>query len=83
MKVTVQIVIEAENGTSTVVQEVGQLERERLQPENLGLKLVQAKDLLQAVQRVLVGEQIRAALAQLGSCPQCGAVQRHKDARRS
>ena len=27
MKVTVQVVIEAENGTSTIVQEVGQLER--------------------------------------------------------
>src|SRR2546427_8735665 len=63
MKVTVQVVIEAENGTSTIVQEVGQLEREGLQPENLGLKLVEAKHLLQAVQEVLVGEQIRAALA--------------------
>ena len=81
MKVTVQVVIEAENGTSTMMQEVGKLEREGLQPENLGLKLVEAKDLLQAVQRVLVEEQIRAALAQLASCPQCGAVQRHKDAR--
>src|SRR3989442_8841736 len=81
MKVTVQVVIEAENGTSTIVQEVGQLEREGLQPENLGLKLVEAKHLLQAVQEVLVGEQIRAALAQLASCPQCGAVQQHKDAR--
>ncbi len=83
MKVTVQVVIEGENGTSTMVQEVGQLEREGLQPENLGLKLVEAKHLLQAVQRVLVEEQIRAALAQLASCPQCGAVHRHKDACKS
>ncbi|MBJ7605359.1 MAG: ISKra4 family transposase, partial [Candidatus Dormibacteraeota bacterium] len=81
MKVTLQLVIEAENGTPTTVQEVGQLEREGLQPESLGLKLDEAKDLLQALQRVLVEEQVRAALAQQAPCPQCGAVQRHKDAR--
>jgi hypothetical protein len=43
MKVTVQVVIEAENGTSTMVQEVGQLEREGLEPENLGVKLVEVR----------------------------------------
>jgi hypothetical protein len=39
---------------------VTRLERDALQPDALGLKLTEAKGLLQATQRVLVEEQVHA-----------------------
>jgi hypothetical protein len=46
VKVKIQIVVESDNGDSQVVQEIMQIERGALQPENLGLKLAEAKTLL-------------------------------------
>ena len=39
MKVKIQVVVESDNGDTQVVQEVVQIERGFLQPENLGLTL--------------------------------------------
>lgn len=51
MKVKIQIVVESDNGDTQVAQEIMLLERGSLQPENLGLKLAEAKTLLQSLQR--------------------------------
>ena len=50
MKLTVQVVLHADDETETVVREVFTLQREQpLAPDTLGLQLGEAKDLLAAV----------------------------------
>ena len=39
MKIKIQVVVELEDGQNQVIQEVAQIERGTLQPENLGLSL--------------------------------------------
>ena len=81
MKVTVQITLERDDETGIVVEDVFTLERRALAPDTLGLQLHEAKDLLCAVQRAVVEEQARGALAEQVACPGCDAPRRHKDAR--
>jgi hypothetical protein len=80
MRIRVQVVIEADDGSLPAVHDVAQLDRDALQVDTLGLRLAEAKDLLQQVQRVVVDEQVRACLAQQMACPHCGRARRHKDA---
>ena len=50
MKITVQVVLHADDNTQTVVREAFTLTREAaLAPDTLGLQLQEAKDLLAAV----------------------------------
>ena len=49
MKVTVQVVLHADDDTQTVVREVFTLTREALAPDTVGLQLQEANDLLAAV----------------------------------
>ena len=58
MKIKLQVIIESDDGQTETVQEVAQIERGLLQPAELGLTLMEAKALLEGVQRVLVEEQI-------------------------
>ena len=81
MKVTVQVTLEADDDTPTVVHEVFTLERGALACDTLGLHLDEAKDLLCAVQGAIVEEQVRGAVAAQVACPDCGTSRRHKDAR--
>ena len=81
MKVKVQVVIESDNRDTQVIQEVAQIERSSLQPENLGLSLAEAKTLLQNTQRTLVEQQIASFETQNSSCLHCGKKLLHKDKR--
>jgi len=81
MKITVQIVLYADDDTETVVREAFTVQRGALAPETLGLQLEEAKDLLSTVQDTLVEHQVAAALASAASCPDCGIPHRHKDSR--
>lgn len=56
-KLKVQLIIESDSGETEVVQELAKLERHSLRPENLGLTLSEAKELLQEVQRAMVTHQ--------------------------
>jgi hypothetical protein len=78
MKLSVQVVLHADEGTETVVHEVFNLDRGPLTPDSLGLGLAEAKDLLAAVQSVLVTEQVNAGVAAQVACPHCGWLRRHK-----
>jgi len=82
MRVRVQVVIESDNDDNRppAVHEVAHLERADLRIDTLGLQLAEAKDLLQKVQEVVVGEQVRTCLAEQVACPACGRARRHKDA---
>ena len=81
MKVTLNVVIEADDEPPTVVRDVFTLERGALVPDTLGLRLDEAKDLLSAVQETVVDEQVKAALVAQAACPHCQTPHRHKDGR--
>jgi hypothetical protein len=69
MKLSVRVVLHADEGTETVVHEVFHLDRGPLTPDSLGLGLAEAKDLLAAVQSALVTEQVSAGVAaQVAGC---------------
>jgi len=53
MRIRIQVVIKGENGDDETVEEVGCLERGALRPEELGLTLCEAKQLLHAVQQTV------------------------------
>ena len=63
MKISVQVAIQADDDTPTVVHEVFALDRGTLAPGTLGLRLDEAKDILAAVQEKMVSEQVQVALA--------------------
>lgn len=81
MKVTVSVVIEADDRAPTVVRDVFSMERSALGPDTLGLRLDEANGLLSAVQETVVDEQVDAALAVQAACPHCDTPHRHKDSR--
>ena len=82
MKVTVQVVLHADDDTqTTVVREAFTLNRETLTPDTVGLQLQEAKDLRAAVQDTLVEYQVTTELAAQVDCPDCGIPRRHKDSR--
>jgi hypothetical protein len=82
VKLTVQVVVHADEGTEAVVREVFTMKREEpLALDTLGLQLAEAKDLLAAVQDSLVSHQVSTALSAQVGCPDCGAARRHKDSR--
>jgi hypothetical protein len=81
VKVTIQVVIDADDESPTVVRDVFSLERGDLAPDTVGLRLDEAKDLLSAVQEAVVDEQVNEALAAQTACPHCQTPRRHKDTR--
>jgi hypothetical protein len=81
VKIKLQVVIESDNETSQIVQEITQIERGSLQPENLGLSLTEAKEMLGQVQHILVEQQVMDYEKQHDSCPSCSKKLLHKDKR--
>jgi hypothetical protein len=69
MKLKVQLIIESDSGETEVMQEVAELERHSLRPENLGLMLSEAKELLHEVQKAMVTHQTTRYLTQQISWP--------------
>lgn len=78
MRVRIQVVIDADEPGSEVIQEVATLDRGALQPDTLGLTLAEAKTMLQGVQQAVVTHQIAAATAEQAACPDCGRPRAHK-----
>jgi len=81
VKVKIMVVIESDNGDTQVIQEVTQIERGDLQPENLGLSLAEAKTLLQNTQRTIVEQQVTRYSKQQELCLHCSQKLLHKDKR--
>ena len=72
MKVKLQMVIESEDGRVREVEEVACLKRATLSPEELGLTLAEAKQMLQQVQHSMVDFQAAEYQRQRKDCPHCG-----------
>src|SRR4029077_934849 len=81
MKLKLQLIIESDSGETEVVQELAKLERHSLRPESLGLTLLEAKELLQEVQRAMVTHQTTGYVTQQIPCPKCGKIQSRKGKR--
>jgi hypothetical protein len=80
MKIKVQVIVESDDGTGEIVQEIAQLERGQMRPEEVGLTLAEAKGLLESLQRTVVEQQIAEYSKQQSSCPLCGNYRLHKGA---
>jgi hypothetical protein len=78
MKLRIQLIIESDSGETEIVQEVAKLERHSLRPENLGLMLSEAKELLHEVQKAMVTHQTARYVVQQTSCPECRGIRSHK-----
>ena len=72
MKIKIQVIIESDDGRVQDVEEVACLKRGTLTPEELGLNLAEAKEILQGVQRSMTAQQISDYTAQRINCPFCG-----------
>lgn len=80
MKLTVQLVVETDDGAATTVHEVAHLSRGTVRPEELGLTLAEVKEVLQRIQHVTVERQVTEHLAKEASCPACSRPRKHKGA---
>jgi hypothetical protein len=72
MKVKVHVVIESDEGNTETIENIIDLERGTLNPEDLGLTLAEAKSLLKNMQRTIVERQIAQYLEPQGLCNLCG-----------
>jgi hypothetical protein len=61
-------------------QEITQFERGQLRPEQLGLMMMEAKGLLEGLQRTMVEQQITGYSKAQSACPLCGNRRLHKGA---
>ena len=81
MKFKVQLIIESDNCDTSIVNQVGDWQRdEPLQPSNLGLTLAESKQLLLNIQQTLVEEQIQEYQQKRSLCEECGQKLLHKGA---
>jgi hypothetical protein len=80
MKIRVQVIVESGNGTGEIIQDLAQIERGQLRPEELGLTLAEAKGLLEGLQRTVVEQQIAEYSKQQSSCSLCSKPRSHKGA---
>ena len=72
MKIKVQLIIESGNGSTEVVNQIEEWQRdEPLQPLNLGLTLAESKQLLGNIQQTLVEEQIKQYKQEQSRCSDC------------
>lgn len=70
MKFKVQILVENDFG-GEVINESIEFERANSSIENLGLSLMESKEMLRNIQQTIVGEQIKDFLKQSENCPHC------------
>lgn len=78
MHLHVQVVAIADDGTEDR-QSVAEIIRTETTLETLGLTLAESKHLLQALQGVLIDQQVATYLAQQRPCPACGTPRRLKE----
>ena len=83
MRVKIQVIIESDDGRVQDVEEVACLKRGTLSPEELGLNLAEAKEILQSVQRSMAERQVGDYTAERINCPCCGSGECRRDIIRS
>jgi hypothetical protein len=81
VKVTVQIVIDAQDGTPPSVEQVAAIARDDLTMASAGLVLVRSHEVLSGIQHRLVTAQAAGAASAGRDCPGCGRPRGRKDTR--
>ena len=81
MKITIQVVVDPQDGSPPAVHQAGVIERTDLTPATAGLHLDEAHQVLGVLQQHLIAAQAQDALAAGRDCPKCGRAFRHKDTR--
>ena len=71
MRLRVQIIIEPDDETSPVLEEVACIERNTFTPASLGLTLAEAKEVLGHIQETMTTQQISSYTRQHECCPHC------------
>ena len=81
MKITVQIVIDAQDGTPPATEQVAVVARDDLTMASAGLALAEAHEVLSGIQHHLAAAQAAAAAVAGRPCGSCGRVRARKDTR--
>ena len=81
MKITVQIVIDAQDGTPPATEQVAVVARDDLTMATAGLALAEAHEVLSGIQHHLVTAQAAAAAVAGRHCGSCGRARARKDTR--
>ena len=81
MKITVQIVIDAQDGTPPATEQVSVIARDGLTMASTGLALAEAHEVLSGIQHHLVTAQAAAAAVAGRDCASCGRSRGRKDTR--
>ena len=72
MKLRLQLLIESDGGEIVTTEEVAQVERHSLRPEDVGLTLAEARQMLSNAQRLIVQEQLAEYIDNKSRCSDCG-----------
>lgn len=81
MKVTVQIVVDAQDGTPPAVEQVAVIARDDLTIASAGLALAEAHEVLSGIQHRLLTAQAATVTAAERDCASCGRPRGRKDTR--
>lgn len=79
MKITIQIIIDDDDGTQKTINDIACLQRRGLSAETLGLTLEEAKVITSGVQQRMTDYQISHYTRHQLSCPCCGKLRTIKD----
>ena len=72
MKIKLQIIIECDGNKNPIIEEVACIQRGDLHPETLGLTIQEGKDMLAAIQKTIVTQQVNEYIIEKNHCPDCG-----------
>jgi hypothetical protein len=81
LKVTVQIVIDAQDGTPPATEQVAAIARDDLTMASAGLALAEGHEVLSGIQHRLTAAQAAAAAVAGRPCGSCGRARARKDTR--
>jgi hypothetical protein len=81
LKITVQIVIDAQDGTPSATEQVAAIARDDLTMASAGLALAEAHEVLSGIQHHLAAAQAAAAAVAGRPCGSCGRPRARKDTR--
>ena len=71
MKISIQIIIDPENGEPTVIKPIAEFRREDLAADILGLTIEESKSLLRNIQSEFVDQQVKQYIDKHKTCNQC------------
>src|SRR5690349_13797805 len=74
MKIRLQLLVESDAGETMSMEEVAQFERHSSRPEELGLSLAEAKQMLGKIQCAMVQEQVADYIDKQSRCSHCGRM---------